>query len=202
MDKRILVIIGVVIVITVAVILITANLTGFVVSTQRTSFNLYGGRSKNIKFGDARYRLTLDSAVEDSKATISLLNRLTRESVSATLEHGKAAKLLGLEITAASIKENYKNKGRDHVIFVISKIEVTYEGVLEMLNECDLEQTVPMNQITGDELCSKVDKTCIATIEAYPWKSGNMDVVSFRPCDEIGSPDSYSGGRSALCCSP
>lgn len=81
---------------------------------------------------------------------------------------------------------------------------LTSNGVLNLLNGCQAINTAqnPDDGLTGDQVCVNIGKRCIASMESFPWKSGNMDTALFVNCNARGRYSSQEGtvGRTAICC--
>lgn len=113
------------------------------------------------------------------------------------------------------------NGCKDGACIKSSSTEVTYQGVLDMLSNCESRRGVLLNsssEITGNAICGEIGKSCLITFDAGHYS--RVQGVSFRmenfPVLETGEDCSYRWIPStaafaegadhmsvqAICCSP
>ena len=222
--KNVLVVVGVAVVLSVIVSLaVVGNLkgTGYAVG-DTTKVRVAEGKNGTFSLGGVKHTISVSFAdAKTGRVNFSIDNTLTKStSVGGSVNYVGVESIYGqnFEATVDKITSFF---GRDYVYFTVKEIpvnasqpvsseEVTYQGVLDMLNKCTLysmKSPYESRDVSGNEICAERNAgTCIFTV---PYENLNSAVNipnSFLSGSNVGiiQPCSYDPFNAtstiAMCC--
>lgn len=169
------IVIAVIVIVAVLASFLTLNLTGNAILGKDDSkkVTLYEGKSQEIVLGAYTYKVYL-AKVSQNSATVELSKKNTNDNAQKEIMQGDTKRVLDVDILVSDVSYSVKEKTRNRAKLTLTAIpetSVTYQGVLDMLNSCEVIRTG--SGVCGP-VCSSHNKTCIFGDAIFKYSLGNV----------------------------